>query len=180
MAWALGVDIGQAQDPAALAAIEHVETEFHLRHVERVGLGLPYPALVERIGAVHALVPTPCDLVVDVTGVGKPVFDFLAPCNPVGVTITGGKVVEDHGGGLWSVPKAELARCVATALEGGLLKIARSLPHSHILASELQAFRVSISDQGHARFEGGGGSHDDLVLAVALALWRLMRDVEEK
>jgi hypothetical protein len=34
--------------------------------------------------------------------------------------------------------------------------------------------RVSVSESGHARFEGGGGAHDDLVLAVALALWRLM------
>jgi hypothetical protein len=55
-----------------------------------------------------------------------------------------------------------------------LLKIARSLAHSHILLSELQAFRVSVSESGHARFEAGGGAHDDLVLAVALALWRLM------
>jgi hypothetical protein len=54
------------------------------------------------------------------------------------------------------------------------LRIARSLAHSHILAVELQAFRVSIAENGHARFEGGGGEHDDLVLAVALALWRLM------
>ena len=69
MAWALGVDLGQAKDPAALAIMEHVAAEFHLRHIERVGLGLPYPAFVERIGTVHDAVPAPCDLVVDATGV---------------------------------------------------------------------------------------------------------------
>jgi hypothetical protein len=31
----------------------------------------------------------------------------------------------------------------------------------------------SIGENGHAKFEAAAGVHDDLVLAVALALWRL-------
>ena len=38
------------------------------------------------------------------------------------------------------------------------------------LLRELQAFSVSISGRGHARFEGKS-VHDDLVIAVALAVW---------
>src|SRR4051794_17689719 len=119
MTWALGLDVGKTRDHAALAGIERVAAEFHLRHIERVPLGVKYPALVERVELVHDAVPRPCDLVIDAAGVGMPVFDLLAARNPIGVTITGGKRVEDQGNGLWSVPKAVLARCVATALEGG-------------------------------------------------------------
>jgi hypothetical protein len=38
---------------------------------------------------------------------------------------------------------------------------------------ELQAFRASIGENGHARFESAPGFHDDLVLAAAMAVWRL-------
>ena len=37
----------------------------------------------------------------------------------------------------------------------------------------LQAFRASIGENGHTKLEAAAGVHDDLVLAVALALWRL-------
>jgi len=59
------------------------------------------------------------------------------------------------------------------SLEGGQLKISSALPHAPILLAELQAFRASIGESGHAKFEAAAGVHDDLVLAVALALWRL-------
>jgi len=41
------------------------------------------------------------------------------------------------------------------------------------LLAELQALCASIGENGHAKFEAAARVHDDLVLAVALALWRL-------
>jgi hypothetical protein len=55
---------------------------------------------------------------------------------------------------------------------GGVL-ISSALPHAPILLAELQAFRASIGENDHARFEAAAGVHDDLVLAVAM--WRLRR-----
>jgi hypothetical protein len=49
--------------------------------------------------------------------------------------------------------------------------------HAPILLAELQAFRASIDENGHAKFEAAAGVHDDLVLAVALAMWRLNADI---
>ena len=91
----------------------------------------------------------------------------------MGVVITGGKIARQGDDGLWRVPKSILAQSVAGPLESGLLKISSALPHAPILLAELQAFRASIGESGHAKFEAAAGVHDDLVLAVALALWRL-------
>jgi hypothetical protein len=57
-----------------------------------------------------------------------------------------------------------------------LLKISSALPHAPILVAELQAFKASIGESGHAKFEAAAGMHDDLTIAVALALWRLSAD----
>ncbi len=46
----IGADLGQAQDPTALAVAEVRTPEIHVRHLERLPLGTPYPKVVERIG----------------------------------------------------------------------------------------------------------------------------------
>src|SRR5437764_163730 len=66
-AFYLGVDLGQAQDPTAIAVVERVDRcgdfdhvhwvhklkrEYHLRHLERVPLGTNYLDVVERVKEV--------------------------------------------------------------------------------------------------------------------------------
>ncbi len=68
-----------------------------------------------------------------------------------------------------------MAACEAWQPKGaggdvGRLKVARGLPEAETLQVELQAFQRRITDRGHDAFEGVG-SHDDLVIAVALACW---------
>jgi hypothetical protein len=52
----VGVDIGQRRDPTAIAVVEQErrgsETHHIVRHLERLPLGSPYPAVAERIAAV--------------------------------------------------------------------------------------------------------------------------------
>jgi hypothetical protein len=55
------------------------------------------------------------------------------------------------------------------APEGGELRIASGLAYSAALERELSAF---ISSKGHIQL-AGAGEHDDLVLALALAMWWL-------
>ncbi len=50
-------------------------------------------------------------------------------------------------------------------LEAGELKICRRLREAERLVRELEAMRLT----------GGGGEHDDLAFAVALAVWRARR-----
>jgi hypothetical protein len=72
MRFAVGLDLGQAQDYTALAAVEFTGAdEYHLRHLERFVLGTSYPAIVTRTQALLATPPLrDCSrLVADATGV---------------------------------------------------------------------------------------------------------------
>ncbi len=112
-------------------------------------------------------------MVIDYTGVGRPVFDLFVGrgITPVGVTITGGDSVI-HDGPCWRVPKLILVSRVQALLHSGQLKIHKSLADALALVTELQDFRCEVTDNGHWTFNARSGKHDDLVLALAIALWR--------
>jgi hypothetical protein len=116
-------------------------------------------------------------LVVDATGVGAAVVDLFRradlPGRMIAVTITGGDAVT-RDGNTARVPKRDLASSVQVALQSGRLRIAQGLTLAPVLQSELLNFRVKISLTGHDSYGAGSdwrdNAHDDLVLAVALAL----------
>ncbi len=193
----LGLDLGQANDFTALAVLEKAWPEdegmetsrYDVRHLERMPLGTPYPGMVARVGErVRALAdlgsgPT---LVVDQTGVGRPVVDLLRaaslPCRLVPVTITAGQAVtqvEEPVGRTtqagFHVPKRDLVGTLAILLQSARLRVAQELPEAQLLVQELLNFRVTISASGRDTYGVGEewreGAHDDLVLAVALAAW---------
>ncbi len=111
-------------------------------------------------------------LVVDATGVGRPVVDQLraAGLDPVAVTITAGKAAT-FDGEAWRVPKVELVRTLVAAFEGNRLKVAAGLRYAKALTGELQAFQRKVTGAGRAAYGATAGAHDDLVIAVALAVW---------
>ncbi len=170
MASAIGVDIGQTRDPTALAVVEAVTRELQLRHLERLPLGTPYLRVVGHIDGIASKLPRAA-LVVDATGVGRPIVDLLCEAGhaPVAVSITAGKAIT-FDGDTWHVPKRELVRALVLALESGRLKIARRIPLADGFVRELAAFKVKVSQRGHDAYEGRG-EHDDLVIATALAVW---------
>jgi hypothetical protein len=93
------------------------------------------------------------------------------PCRVQPVTITGGESVTEADGYL-QVPKRELVGAVQVLLQTGRLKIARELPEAALLTSELLNFQVKITETGHDSYGAWReGQHDDLVLALALAVW---------
>ncbi len=168
----LGADIGQAQDPTALAVVDvDVVDEVLVRHLERLPLGAPYPHVVSRLVELVQSLPG-ADLVVDATGPGRPVVDQIraAGLDPVAVTITAGKAAT-FDSGMWHVPKRELVRALVVAFEGDRLKVAKGLRHAKALTGELQAFRRKVTGAGRAAYGATAGAHDDLVIAVALAVW---------
>ena len=66
--------------------------DFQVGHRERLPLGMPYPAIVFYVGLLAKLPGHP-ELVIDITGLGQPVFDLFVYSSgiyPTGVFITGG------------------------------------------------------------------------------------------
>ena len=88
------------------------------------------------------------------------------------IQITGGDQVTREGG-VTRVPKRDLVSAAQVALQTGRLKIASDLKDAQTLVRELENFQMKISlDTGHDSYGSWReGAHDDLVLAVALALW---------
>src|SRR5579883_2736062 len=137
--WIVSADIGQAKDPTAIVALETSASFLDLRHVERLPLGTSYPGIVQRLAGLRDALPPPRDLVIDGTGVGRPVFDMLraAGVAPIAVSIMGKGETRLGEDGLWRVAKMELVRALATVLESGHLRIAEGLPLGAVLMKEL-------------------------------------------
>lgn len=190
----IGVDLGQANDYTALCILERPEVvkgwpegrrhghTYSLRHLERLPLGTPYPEQVKRVStllqALRALPAgkrAPVHLVVDQTGVGRPVVDMLREAGHYtlhAVTIHGGDTAT-RDGQEHRVPKRELVSVLQVLLQSRRLLIAAELPLAETLQREMLAFKVTISKSGHDTYgnDWRENDHDDLVLSAALAAW---------
>ena len=122
-------------------------------------------------------------LVIDGTGVGRPVVDMFRKSHPncriMPVTITGGASVGGLAStrmdelGYWHVPKKELVGSVQVLLGTGRLEVAPGLRYAGVLIQELKSFSYKINPQtAHVSLESWRErDHDDIVLALALAAW---------
>ncbi len=183
----VGLDLGKAQDYTALCVLETrvrapdfnagPEAVYDCRHLQRFKLGTSYPHIVASVRELcrrEPLLTFAPRLAIDQTGVGSAVVDMFrqaelnADLQPI--LIHGGDRATNEDG-VWRVPKRELVGVTQVALQTGRLKIASSLPEVSILTRELQNFQVSISDSGFDSYNARVGQHDDLVLALAMALW---------
>lgn len=185
----LAADLGQSSDPTAIAVLQHrivdhlhwrggikrVSENFDVRHLERLPLGLSYIEQRARIGQLLARPPlnAGCGFAIDNTGVGRAVGDLFddAGMKPEKVTITAGNEQSCVGNRLWHVPKGILISTLDARLHTGELRFAAELRDAPALAEELKDFRRHVSAAGRYSYEARVGRHDDLVLAVALALW---------
>jgi hypothetical protein len=150
---------------------------FQVGHLERVPLGTTYPAIVNHVGRLIARLPADTELVIDYTGVGRPVYDLFryGSIYPTGVLITSG-AAEITVGGVVHAPKIALISRVQAMLHEGRLKIQKDLPEAKTLIGELMDFRVQYTAGGHLTFNAREGRHDDLVLALAIACYRAAGD----
>jgi len=170
----VGLDLGQAADFTALAVVERLPSGFTVPMLTRTR-GRPYPEIV---GRVTDLVTSPplagaSRLVLDATGVGRPVLDLFrgAGLDAMAITITGANRVTGTMRNA-RVPKRDLVNVVLLALQAGTLTIPAELEHTATLARELSEMRRKVSASGHDSYGvWRDGEHDDLVLALALALW---------
>lgn len=191
----LGLDLGQAADFTAIVALErkpevvgHVEQwershrflrpqyedKYRVVAAERLPLHTSYSAIVDYVAKRVASLRDDCELVVDATGVGRPVVDMLSdkevPLIPV--LITGGNNETVDALGYYHVPKGSLVVHVNNVLAQGRLTIPKALTMHQQIVSELQAFRAKKTKAGKDTMEAWRDSdHDDLVLALALACW---------
>lgn len=210
----LGLDLGQMQDYSAAVVVEQtwppvdptmpgtspVIEDFQVGMIWRPQRGTPYAAIVDYCQALLARpgMRTCAALVVDATGVGRPVVEMLRdaglPPPVVAITITGGDTASQVAADEYRVPKRDLAGDLAVLLQPptsadmpvasdftmaptARLRFARGLRLERVMRAELANFKVKITLSGHDQYEAGPagewreGEHDDLVLALALPIW---------
>jgi hypothetical protein len=184
-----GLDLGQRNDHSALAILDVVEVtsprrdpvtfaygksyRFDVRSVSRIPLGTPYteiPTIVRenlhRPPLNHLGERRPATtLAVDAGGPGLPVVELLRQarldCYILPAVITGGNAGSSLPGGIYSVPRKELVSLLRIAIESRILVFPANLPLKEELAAELRAIEPN----------GGQSKHDDMAIAISLALW---------
>ena len=130
--------------------------QYAVRHLQRFPLGTPYTTICTRLAQLFADRPLArSKLVVDQTGVGRPVVDMLkkARINAqiVPVTITAGYAANLGDAG-WHVPKKELVSSLQVLLQSRRIKVAPSLPEAQTLVRELLDFKVKITPAANETF----------------------------
>jgi hypothetical protein len=199
--YTLGLDLGKLADHSALAIAEERpervveqfnkfsispvwgdDPDYTVPWLQRWPLGTPYFTIATDVAKLVAtLVARPqaeVQLFLDGTGVGTAVVEIFRANKTIeamqtkfsAVTITAWH--ESSGSaGSWHVPKKDLVGAAQVPLQRGKLKVAESLPEAQVLTAELRNFEVNITLNANAVYSHRDGEHDDLVLAVALALW---------
>jgi hypothetical protein len=192
-----GLDLGQSHDFTALSVLERaevrghwdpitfghkVQVELRLRHLERIPRGTSYLEIVRRVARIMQIpaLGGHSELLVDATGVGRPVVDLLRQTRLNGllspVNITSGLAESRATNGYNNVPKRDLIIGLQVAFQKRALQIASRSPYAQKFIEEMTAMRVRINSNGTEQFGAwAAGQHDDLVCAVALSCWGVRR-----
>lgn len=183
-AFIAGLDLGQAADFSALVVVERRQepdpsperagkfvNHYDVRHLHRWPLKTPYPEIVADVKGLFAAGPlAKGTLVIDQTGVGRAVVDMFRAAKIDGTmrpfTITSGGAITGS-----TVAKKHLVAAVQAPLSSGRLRFAAALELTPVLVEELMNFRAKVTADRNETFESWRErDHDDLVLALALAL----------
>ena len=188
----VGVDLGQAADFSTIGVVERAELkgtwdaakyawrkviELRVRRLERIPLGTPYPEVADRVVRItqSAVLAGQCHVIVDGTGVGRPVVDLVRLGRPAGILmpaiVTGG-MRQTESNGYYYLPKRDLIIGLQVMFQTGGVRIWRGLTEASTLAGKLASMQVKVTDEGREQYGAWrAGTHDDLVFAVALACW---------
>jgi hypothetical protein len=178
-----GVDLGKMQDYSTLAILQLVgelNPIYQCGWLHRFALNTRYMNVVKQVtDLINRPVFANCDkhLVLDHTCVGNPVsemFEGYEPLklNPLKIDYHGGFEVTKKEEDRYSVPKRDLAMEMNKIMQSRRLKVASALEHAEAFQKEMEAFRLKITAKGNDTYEAERESdHDDLVLAVACAIW---------
>lgn len=181
----VGWDCGKTTDSPALMIIEEPAPAlglppYRLRHLQRLPLGMPYPIQVDYVLAMlrRPQLAGRCELVVDATGGGIVVCDMLeaAGALPICVSSHGGVATKgDEEQRHFGVSKTDLVAAALRVIEGHLISAPRGMPEWPQLVLEVQNFvRAPGKRPGRYTYGAVQGQHDDVLMAFALACWRVL------
>ena len=176
----LGLDLGRKQDHSALVIVERSlqamntryidaytkwESFLSVRYAKQWKLGTAYGEVAKEVGAIFKKVEAlgRSVLVFDQTGVGDAVFEMIRE-HLRGSSVEGVVITQEL--------KRDMYAAVETNLEQGKLRIPEDCYSSRELKQELLSVEIRRIGFGYKFGAFEKDSHDDLVMALALACWR--------
>ena len=176
-----GVDLGDKLDYTAVVVVEQFlappgAPRYEVCHLERLPLGSGYPAVLAHLRTLFAPPPwsTRDGLLIDVTGVGLPVFQLIAAGGfaPVGIFSHRGAAVT-RDGAVWHVPKRDLISAAAVVLQTPRVVFDPRLPIVPEMVHELESYRRTQDTMtGHESYAAWREKdHDNLVFSLAMVCW---------
>jgi hypothetical protein len=177
--WILSADLASVSDWTAACVVQADLTrprKYEVPHLDR--WRTPYPETVQRLVTLANTPPLDTAvLVLDQTGVGRPVVDMVRSVLPGrvvwGVTITAGSGVTkgEHPRDV-RVAKKLLVSTGQVVLSTRRIKVARELELLDLTLNELTAYQMKITPGLNESYENGRDApNDDLVMALCMGLW---------
>jgi hypothetical protein len=191
--YAFGLDLGNPGEFSALALVERTraegeagETVFSLRDLKRYPPGTPYQGMAadlrSRLDAEfpERLNPFPlraAPVAVDVTATGREVLDTFRLGDPppalVPVTLTMGLADGYDEQGTFRTSKRNRMTRLQVLLQAKRVRIPKALDNAELLVKELLGYRPKVKlGTDPAQADWRDGLADDLIFAVALAIWQ--------
>lgn len=181
MTFILSLDPAQLRDWSALCAVDMQYNQAQRRfHYNLVAMnrkqGLPYDQIVEWVArtiknpAFNAKQPP--EFLLDATGVGVAVKDMLRSkgVKPKAITITAGETLTRVGPEI-HLGKARLIGKFLGAFDAGKVHVNPNMPIWPQVEKEMLSFRAEMSAQGRVKLEAEPGENDDMLFALAMAVW---------
>jgi phage FluMu gp28-like protein len=154
----LGVDVAKIHDYTAITVIDGTDQKScKVVFTERFN-GKPYSYVIERIIQL-ATIYSAQTVHIDQTGVGEGVIEQISSIlpNAEGFTFT-------------QASKVSLINTLKTGLEQHRIKISAQ---NETLLNEIKYYQYDITDMGVVRMNAPSGSHDDMLISLALAYQKL-------
>lgn len=183
----VGVDLGQSTDFSVLAAVRQTAAKevkgitrahYGVVHLHRWPLRTSYAVIVADIGRMFAKTTIAGEtkplagaaLIVDRSGCGRPIFDSLLAAKVNAATIHGLTITAGAKDSADGAAKKNLVAGLIRVLGEERLQVAGGLRLAGELVAEFEAYKATTTAARNTTFGAEHGAHDDLLMAVALAV----------
>lgn len=163
----LGVDLGKKQDYSVVAVVRRDPCSLRLVFMKQFPLGTEYASVIGYLKILCARLRHVHAVLVDQTGVGESVVEEAKKENPLiqGIMLTINAKMDLFGYLLMLMQQK--IQCAPCATEHPGIQI----PYDDELIAELHNIRYELTKSGQILFSHLAGTHDDRVIALALAAY---------
>ena len=163
----IGVDLGKKQDYSVVAVVRRFPCCLKLVFMKQFPLGTEYTSVIGYLKILCARLKHVHIVLVDQTGVGESVVEEAKKENPLiqGIMLTMPTKMDIFGYLLMSMQQK--IQCASCATEHPGIQI----PYDDELIAELHNVRYELTKAGQILFSHASGTHDDRVIALALAAY---------